>query len=102
MAPAASIDSPTTFGTVTVRPWQLALTWGDGLGDVAPLTSCDDCDPREPGSCAATTPTVTAIAAIAAAASAGSRHDFAVGRAERSRDLVGREADGRFWHRALE
>ena len=81
MAPAASIDSPTTFGTVTVRPWQVALTWGDGLAEVAPVANCGAPAPREPGNCAATSPTVTPIATTAAAASAGSRHDFAVGRA---------------------
>src|SRR5579859_975792 len=82
MAPAASIVAPTTFGTVTVRPWQVALTWGDGLAEVEPTATCGDCAPREPGNCAATSPMVTPIATTAAAASAGSRHDFAVGCAE--------------------
>lgn len=47
MASAASIDSPTTFGTVTVRPWQAALACGDGRVEV-PGAICGDAPPTVP------------------------------------------------------
>src|ERR1700722_442764 len=81
MAPAASIVIPTTLGTVTVCPCQLALTRGDSLAEL-PDAACGAAAPRGPGICAATNPTVTPIATTAAA-STGNRHDFAVGRADR-------------------
>src|ERR1700722_3565481 len=81
MAPAASTVTPTALGTVTVCPWQLALTRGDGLAEL-PDAACGAAAPRGPGICAATNPTVTPIATTAAA-STGNRHDFAVGRADR-------------------